>query len=267
MRIVHPTLKTITLLIGPPSIVLAMLSLATCSSSGSSVSSQDSITPTSPSSPKKDGEVKIKNPGYIIEQEFPLNINVSSTVFDRIHRIPIEYTCTKNEYYPEVGPFRFGENKSPPLSWAGGPPDTKSYALVMYDPDVAAKDTVIAGIWIHWVIWNIPSDINKLPERISTTTQVLSIGSETRQGTNAYKEIGWSGPCPGENLSAIQGRAGRNINSAHDYTFTLYALDTVFSIEELPPGSTHQDLLKKIDGHILAAGTVIGEYVNKIRYR
>ena len=219
-----------------------------------------------PASASRDDEPEIKNPGYIVQQQFPADaIELTSTVFSRIRRMPIEYTCTDNQYYPEAGyDFRYGQEKSPPLAWTGAPDGTVSFALTMADPDVAAKDTVVGGRWIHWVIWNIPADVMELPEHIATTTEVASIGPNTRQGVNDYGNIGWSGPCPGENITAIQGSAGRNISTAHKYTYTVYALDTEL---DLPGGSSHQDLLQAIDGHVLAAGSTVGEYINKKIFR
>ena len=245
--------------------VLLALALTACSSSTETDSSGGIGSQPGSATSQDDGEAEIKNPGYIIQQQFPLDIEFTSTVFDRIHRMPIEYTCTNNEYYPESGfEFRYGEEKSPPLAWTGAPEGTQSFAIVMDDPDVAARDTVVGGRWVHWVIWNIPADVTELPELIATTTEVLSIGPTTRQGTNDYKRIGWSGPCPGENLVAIQGSAGKNIKTAHKYTFKVYALDTQL---DLQGGSSKQDLLKAMDGHILAAGELVGEYINKLFFR
>ena len=240
-----------------------VLALAACSSEPEAPAASAS-DPTA--RPAGDDEPEIKNPGYIVQQQFPTDtIEVSSTVFSRIRRMPIEYTCTDNEYYPESGfDFRYGQEKSPPLAWTGAPDGTVSFALVMDDPDVAAKDTVVGGRWVHWAIWNIPADVTELPEQIATTTEVLSIGPNTRQGVNDYGNIGWSGPCPGANISAIQGSAGRNINTAHQYTYTVYALDVEL---DLPGGSPHQDFLKAIDGHVLAAGSTVGEYINKKIFR
>jgi Raf kinase inhibitor-like YbhB/YbcL family protein len=240
-----------------------VLTLAACSS-GPEAPAASTSDPTA--RPARDDEPEIKNPGYIVQQQFPTDtMEVSSTVFSRIRRMPIEYTCTDNEYYPESGfDFRYGQEKSPPLAWTGAPEGTVSFALVMDDPDVAAKDTVVGGRWVHWTMWNIPADVTELAEHIATTTEVASIGPNTRQGVNDYGNIGWNGPCPGENISAIQGSAGRNINTAHKYTYTLYALDVDL---DLPGGSSHQDLLKAMDGHILAAGSTVGEYINKKIFR
>ena len=240
-----------------------VLALAACSSEPEAPAASAS-DPTA--RPARDDEPEIKNPGYIVQQQFPTDtMELSSTVFSRIRRMPIEYTCTDNEYYPESGfDFRYGQEKSPPLAWTGAPEGTVSFALVMDDPDVAAKDTVVGGRWVHWTMWNIPADVTELAEHIATTTEVASIGPNTRQGVNDYGNIGWNGPCPGENISAIQGSAGRNINTAHKYTYTLYALDAEL---DLPGGSTHQDFLKAIDGHVLAAGSTVGEYINKKIFR
>ena len=240
-----------------------ILALAACSSEPDAPVIGSSQPAASAS---QDDEPEIKNPGYIVQQQFPTDtIEISSTVFSRIRRMPIEYTCTENEYYPEAGyDFRYGQEKSPPLAWTGAPEGTVSFALVMDDPDVAAKDTVVGGRWVHWVMWNIPADVTELPEHVATTTELATIGPNTRQGVNDYGNIGWSGPCPGANVSAIQGSAGRNINTAHKYTYTVYALDVEL---DLPGGSTHQDLLKAIDGHVIAAGSTVGEYINKKIFR
>ena len=239
-----------------------ILALAACSSEPEAPAAS---APQPAARSAQDDEPEIKNPGYIVQQQFPTDMELSSTVFSRIRRMPIEYTCTDNQYYPESGfDFRYGQEKSPPLAWTGAPDGTVTFALVMDDPDVAAKDTVVGGRWVHWAIWNIPADVTELPEQIATTTEVASIGPKTRQGVNDYGSIGWSGPCPGENVSAIQGSAGRNINTAHKYTYTVYALDVELDLEG---GSSHQDLIKAMDGHILAAGSTVGEYINKKIFR
>ena len=239
-----------------------ILALAACSSEPEAPAAS---APQPAARSAQDDEPEIKNPGYIVQQQFPTDMELSSTVFSRIRRMPIEYTCTDNQYYPESGfDFRYGQEKSPPLAWTGAPDGTVTFALVMDDPDVAAKDTVVGGRWVHWAIWNIPADVTELPEQIATTTEVASIGPKTRQGVNDYGSIGWSGPCPGENVSAIQGSAGRNINTAHKYTYTVYSLDVELDLEG---GSSHQDLIKAMDGHILAAGSTVGEYINKKIFR
>ena len=88
-------------------------------------------------------------------------------------RIPQKHTC-------------FEGNMSPPLAWKEAPPAVKSYALIAEDVDHHT------GIWVHWVLYNIPGDVTELPEGISTSTEVLPDG--TTQGTNDNKTSGTTGP-------------------------------------------------------------------------
>ena len=78
-----------------------------------------------------------------------------------------------------------GQDISPPLEWAEGPGSTKSYALIMDDPDAPG------GTFVHWVAWNIPR--TRLPEAVPNS-ETLPDG--TRQGVNSFKKTGYAGPCP-----------------------------------------------------------------------
>ena len=101
-------------------------------------SGSDRVDQPAASAPAADaGAVYVEAPPeYLLQQDFPLDIELTSSVFNRIRRIPIEYTCTANYYYPEAGAdFRYGEDKSPPLAWTGVPQGTKSLAIVVDDPD------------------------------------------------------------------------------------------------------------------------------------
>ena len=222
-----------------------------------------------------DSAASAAEPGeYKVQQTFPLDIELTSTVFNRIRRIPIEYTCTDNEYYPATGTeIRYGEEKSPPLAWAGAPPERVSIAIVMDDPDVGVdeeRDPAEEVVpFVHWLIWNIPAEVTALDERVPTTTEVAAIGPNTRQGTNDFGGVGYGGPCPPPNLTAIFGSqsgnydgegGGLRVQTPHGYMFRVYALDAEL---ELPAGATRSELLKAMDGHILSAGELRGEYVNK----
>ncbi len=207
----------------------------------------------------------LDTPEYKIAQEFPLTMEVSSTVFSRIRRIPIEYTCTDNYYYPEAGFARYGEEKSPPLAWTGAPEGTQSFVLISDDPDAVEYDPGVLSPRVHWLIWNIPTDVTELAERVATTTDVLAIGPNTRQGINDFSQIGWSGPCPPPNIMSVSQHLSdsqklQKTQYPHAYRFTVYALDTEL---DLAAGANKNDLLAAMDGHILAGGELIGEYVNK----
>ena len=154
-------------------------------------------------------------------------------------RIPMKYTC-------------YAENLSPPLSWSGAPEGTMSYALIGEDLDHSA------GLWEHWVIYNIPASVTELAEGISTSTEVLPDG--TTQGKNAYKTTGYDGPCP---VQIIIPGEGENYNDdtmqepAHKHRFTLYALDVDLG---LAAGENKHKLLKAMDGHILAQAETVGKF-------
>jgi Raf kinase inhibitor-like YbhB/YbcL family protein len=111
-----------------------------------------------------------------------------------------------------------GGNQSPALSWQGAPAGTRSFALTMYDPDAPTGSG-----WWHWVIVNLPADVQTLPINAGTADG-KSLPATARQITTDFGVPGYGGPCP---------PAGA---SAHRYIFTLHALD----IErlDLPPNAT-----------------------------
>jgi len=148
-------------------------------------------------------------------------MKVTSTAFKEEGTIPKSYTCD-------------GPNISPPISWDSVPEGTKGLALISDDPDAPM------GTWVHWVIFNIPPDNRELPENVPSQ-KVLPGGA--KQGINDFRTIGYSGPCPP--------------GGTHRYYFKLYALDTQI---ELEAGATKEELLKAMEGHILAEGQLMGKY-------
>ncbi len=147
-----------------------------------------------------------------------------SSAFKAGDMIPPKYTCD-------------GENISPELSWSGAPAGTKSFALIADDPDAPM------GTWVHWVVYNIPDTTHQLKEGIPPV-QKLPDGS--LQGMTDFRKIGYGGPCPPSGV--------------HRYYFKLYALDTMLS---LPAGVTKAELLKAMEGHVLAKTELIGRYSRK----
>jgi Raf kinase inhibitor-like YbhB/YbcL family protein len=127
------------------------------------------------------------------------------------------------------------DGASPELSWSAPPEHTQSFTLVVFD-----KDSPFGFKFTHWVLYDIPPDKLELPENTPRQEQ-LPDGS--RQGHNDYDKIGYVGPCPPR--------------GTHHYVFTLYALDTKLN---LPPGASKKQVLKAMNGHVLASGELVGRF-------
>jgi Raf kinase inhibitor-like YbhB/YbcL family protein len=149
---------------------------------------------------------------------------LTSPAFAHEGPIPVEYTCD-------------GSDTSPPLKWIDAPPATSSLALIVDDPDAPV------GTWVHWVVYNIPADAKGLPSGLSDDPE-LPDGS--RHGDNSWRRPGYGGPCPP--------------SGTHRYFFTLYALDTVL---DLDAGAGKSQLLRAIEGHILAEAQLMGTYARE----
>jgi Raf kinase inhibitor-like YbhB/YbcL family protein len=132
-----------------------------------------------------------------------------------------------------------GEDVSPALSWSGLPDGTKTLALIMDDPDAPTPEP-----WVHWVIYGMPGDLAGLPKGVATKAELREPKGAV-QGKNSWGTIGYRGPAPPKG------------HGVHHYHFKLYALDATL---ELPAGLSKNDLLRRIDGHVLAQGELVGTY-------
>jgi len=147
---------------------------------------------------------------------------VQSADFANGADIPKQFTCS-------------GEDRSPALEWNGAPAGTKSFALIVEDPDAPA------GTWVHWVIFNIPGNAHGLHGGFEKKDQ---LADGTRQGQNDFRKIGYNGPCPPP-------------GKPHRYFFKLYALGSELS---LGPGATKGDVERAMEGHILAHAEWVGRF-------
>ncbi len=136
--------------------------------------------------------------------------------------IPVRYTCD-------------GSGISPALSWGAPPPGTQSQVLIMDDPDAPA------GVWDHWVVFDLPSGLRELTQDQPHTAQLPSGGT---QGRNSWGDVGYGGPCPPP-------------GPAHTYRFFLYALDISLGLTQ---NATKLDVLAAIAGHILEESLLTGIY-------
>lgn len=144
------------------------------------------------------------------------NLQITSPAFSDNQAIPPQYTCQ-------------GENVSPPLNISNVPPDAKSLALVLHDPDAVGSD------FTHWLMWNIPIATHTI------AVNTVPIGAE--QGVNGAGEAKYTGPCPPTGTGT------------HHYLFEVYALDKNLSLE----GTTDRlKLMNAIKNHILTQHTLTG---------
>ena len=146
---------------------------------------------------------------------------LTSSAFSEGEHIPQKYSCD-------------GEDISPALEWSDPPEGTQSFALIADDPDAPV------GTWVHWVLYNLPAETLVLPEAMPGDSE-LADGS--RHGHNSWGRPGYGGPCPP--------------GGTHRYFFKLYALDTVL---DLAAGADKEQLLKAMEGHILAQTETMGRY-------
>lgn len=154
-----------------------------------------------------------------------MTFSLASAAFEDGATIPAVQTCD-------------GTDLSPPLYWSDVPASTRSFVLVVDDPD--APDPAAPRMrFVHWVLYDIPADCVGLPEGVTTN----SLPPGAREGVNDFKQTGYRGPCP---------PVGR-----HRYVHTLYALDTEFGDLGTP---TRDDLLETIRSKILETASLTGLY-------
>jgi Raf kinase inhibitor-like YbhB/YbcL family protein len=121
-----------------------------------------------------------------------------------------------------------GANHSPSLDWSGAPAGTKSFALIVRDPDAP-----VAGGFIHWVVYDVPANTKQLAGDAAHEAGQTGLATT---GKPAY-----SGPCPPP-------------GKPHHYIFTLYALDIAHAGSSSPLDAAK--LEKAIAGHVLATATL-----------
>ncbi len=151
--------------------------------------------------------------------------SLHSKAFEPEASIPGRHTCD-------------GPDLSPQLAWQGVPDGTKSFALIVDDPD-APDPAAPKRIWVHWLRYNIPAEENALVEGAGNHPPQNGIEAVTDA-----KKRGYHGPCP---------PIGR-----HRYYFRLFALDTL--LPDLGPKAVRVDLEKAMRGHVLATATLMGTY-------
>ncbi len=157
-------------------------------------------------------------PSLLVQAEPKLpagKFQLTSTAFDANGEFPKRFTC-------------HGSDVNPPLEMSNVPAKAKSLALTVHDPDAPE------GVWVHWVLYNIPPDKAQIAENSNPGYQSL----------NDFGKYNYAGPCPAD-------------ERVHRYVFRAYAVDTILEINE---GMTMQDLEKAMRGHIVAKSELVGVY-------
>ena len=152
----------------------------------------------------------------------PGAFTLTSSAFQEGQPLPVKYTCD-------------GEDQSPPLQWTDPPSGTKSFTLLVDDPDARG--------FVHWILYNLPPETRALPENVPTLGE-LPDGS--RQGSNGFGKAGYGGPCPPR--------------GTHRYSFRLYALDRMLDVD---PEMDKSRLDQAMAQHVLAQTELAVEYTRK----
>jgi hypothetical protein len=160
-------------------------------------------------------------------------LTLTSSVFRDAETIP------QSAVYKGMGCT--GENRSPDLAWSGAPPETKSFAVTMWDPDAPT------GVgFVHWVLFNIPGNVFALDEGAGAHKHA---GVSALHGTNDFGLKEYDGPCP---------PAG---DPPHHYHLVVYALD-VEKLEGLGDTTSYALLRFMIRNHTIATGELVGLYAS-----
>jgi Raf kinase inhibitor-like YbhB/YbcL family protein len=150
-----------------------------------------------------------------------MEIQITSPAFTDGGPIPEKFTCDDLDV-------------SPPIEWVNVPEGTQSIAIICDDPDAPMKT------WVHWVIFNIPGGVTRLPENVPPERE---LENGAHQGMNDFHKIGYGGPCPP--------------SGTHRYFFKIYALDTQL---DLPAGASKSQLMIAMEGHVLSQSNLMGTY-------
>jgi len=195
---------------------------------------------------------------------------------DSIHsgqKIPDEYAFCNPATEGHVKP---GADRSPRISWTKGPAGTKSYAIIVFDPDVPSirtdmnqegktlPPTLPRVPFYHWVLVDIPPTVTSLAEGAESNGRISrgKPATPTKAGVRGVNDFtkafaaneqmkgqyfGYDGPCPPWNDEIV-----------HHYHFTVYALNV--PTLKLSGPFTGPDAIAAMEGHVLAKGEVVGVY-------
>lgn len=133
-----------------------------------------------------------------------------------------------------------GVGENPALEWDGAPDATKSFVLIVEDPDAPSRRSPAPKPWVHWVVFNIPYNVTKIAEGAG-----VSGLENANQGLNSAEKVGFQGACPPRG------------SGEHRYYFRLYALDDRLPLSD---GASREQIEEAMKGHVLAQAEIMGTY-------
>jgi Raf kinase inhibitor-like YbhB/YbcL family protein len=185
--------------------------------------------------------VRYEPSGQEMRRDMLLKQEISSKILKSQNTITVMSTTFANDGKIPDTNSAYGANKSPRISWGSVPAGTKSFVLMMEDPDALSPKP-----FVHWLVANIPANARELPEALPTTEKVMvPAGEGTVQGGHSGGKIGYFGPRPPRE------------DPPHRYHFQIFALDTTLN---LPSGFNRHALLKAMQGHVLGSGMIVGTF-------
>jgi Raf kinase inhibitor-like YbhB/YbcL family protein len=150
------------------------------------------------------------------------NFRLTSPAFNPGEPIPTDFSCAAGDH-------------SPALAWTGAPAGTKSFALIVEDPDAPM------GTFIHWVVFNLPAGATGMAADAPKTPH---LADGATQGSNGMGAIGYKGPCPPP-------------GKTHHYHFELFALDNTL---QLPSDADAASLRAAMQNHVKASAELVGTF-------
>ena len=150
---------------------------------------------------------------------------LKSSAFADGTTLPTEFTCA-------------GADQSPPLEWSEPPGGTKSFALIVDDPDAPS------GTFSHWAAFNIPPTARDLAAGAGNQSEGMM-----SQAQNDFGNSGYGGACP------------PNGHGPHRYRFKLFALDV--DRLDVPSGAKVKDVEARAEQHLVARAELTGTYERK----
>ncbi len=199
-----------------------------------------SASPASTVAVEDSGEsTALQQQAYMLQQAIPKSVNVTTTSLKPTGFLLPEFTCE-------------GTDSSPHIAWDDVPSDTQSIAVVAEDLDF------VGAVASHWVVWGLPPDTRKLPAGASGSG---GLPAGAVEGVNSYGQPGYKGPCPPPKIIASSAQCPHSGFDSDPYLWSVYAVGKEVS---LGSDATRDDLLRAMEGNVVASGSLDVKYISKV---